>query len=501
MRSRTLREGSVGLLILLGLGLFGSLVSWLQGNPFVKNSYIVNVKFANAAGMQMGAPVRFRGVYVGRIINIKPDANQVKVIIEISPPDLIIPANSIAEANQAGLISETAIDIIPPLNKLLETKNLKNPLDPQCDRSLIICDRGEIPGQIGVSFNDFLRVTVRLIDNFTNPKFMANLNNLVQNSANATADVAKLTKELSDLTKTTKTEIVAISNSTIASSNSINRAVNQVSGNVDRLSNQLGDTMSQLNTQIDRTTNQINTTTKQIGTAAIQANQQFSVTASQTSQEVSVAASKLNRLADNLNNIVENNKNNLTKTLADISEISTQLRTTVTTLSPFINRIQQGELLQNLEKLSANAAQTSANLRDVSNTINNPNNIVLLQQTLDSARTTFQNVQKITSDLDDLTGDPTFRNNIRKLVNGLSGLVSSTQQLQQQTQVAEVLVPLRAAVNISVTNGGKIVEHSMPIAVPISPEKTLSNSQPIPINQPLVNHTAENKKQVSNGAK
>ena len=464
MRSRTLREGSVGLLILLGLGLLGSLISWLQGNPFVKTSYIVTVKFANAAGIQIGAPVRFRGVYVGRITNIKPDANEVKVIIEISPPDLIIPANSIAEANQAGLISETTIDIIPPSPKLPEIKTIKKPLDPQCDRSLILCDRAEITGQIGVSFNDFLRVTVRLLDTFTKPEFIANLNNLVKNSANASADVAKLTKELSDLTKTAKTELTAISTSTIASSNSINRTANQIGNNVDRLSNEISNTMSQLNTQIDRTTNQINNTTKQIGTAAIQANQQFTVTASQTSQEVAIAANKLNRLADNLNNVVETNKNNLTKTLADINEISNQLRTTVSTLSPFINRIQQGELLQNLEKLSANAAQTSANLRDVSNTINNPNNIILLQQTLDSARTTFQNVQKITSDLDDLTGDPNFRNNIRKLVNGLSGLVSSTEQLQQQTQVAEVLVPLSTAVNISVTNGGKIVEKSPPIS-------------------------------------
>jgi len=61
----------------------------------------------------------------------------------------------------------------------------------------------------------------------------------------------------------------------------------------------------------------------------------------------------------------------------------------------------------------------------------------VLQQTLDSARVTFQNAQKITSDLDELTGDPAFRENIRQLINGLSGLVSSTQQLQQQVEVAE----------------------------------------------------------------
>jgi phospholipid/cholesterol/gamma-HCH transport system substrate-binding protein len=72
----------------------------------------------------------------------------------------------------------------------------------------------------------------------------------------------------------------------------------------------------------------------------------------------------------------------------------------------------------------------------------------LIQQTLDSARSTFQNVQKITSDLDDLTGDPEFRENIRRLVNGLSGLVSSTQELQDRVETAETLEPLAESITI-----------------------------------------------------
>jgi len=43
---------------------------------------------------------------------------------------------------------------------------------------------------------------------------------------------------------------------------------------------------------------------------------------------------------------------------------------------------------------------------------------------------TFANAQKISSDLDELTGDPKFRSNIRNLVNGLSGLVSSGSMLE-----------------------------------------------------------------------
>ena len=62
---------------------------------------------------------------------------------------------------------------------------------------------------------------------------------------------------------------------------------------------------------------------------------------------------------------------------------------------------------------------------------------------------TFQNAQKITSDLDELTGDPALRENLRQLINGLSGLVSSTEQLQQQVEVAQTLDTLKTAMNKS----------------------------------------------------
>ena len=45
MRSRTTREGSVGLLTLFGLGLFGALMLWLKGVELGKRSYKFIVEF------------------------------------------------------------------------------------------------------------------------------------------------------------------------------------------------------------------------------------------------------------------------------------------------------------------------------------------------------------------------------------------------------------------------------------------------------------------------
>jgi phospholipid/cholesterol/gamma-HCH transport system substrate-binding protein len=73
MRSRTIREGSVGLLILLGLAVFVGLVCGYgsQFNP--RQPYLqVHRELPNVAGMKQGATVRYRGVAVGKIRKFKP---------------------------------------------------------------------------------------------------------------------------------------------------------------------------------------------------------------------------------------------------------------------------------------------------------------------------------------------------------------------------------------------------------------------------------------------
>jgi len=162
-------------------------------------------------------------------------------------------------------------------------------------------------------------------------------------------------------------------------------------------------------------------------------------TFSATARSIGNTADQATLTIAQVNELITANRSTLVSTLDNLSATSSDIRTSVARLSPILSQVEGSNLLRNLETLSANAAQTSANLRDVSVTLNNPNTITMLQQTLDSARATFENTQKITSDLDELTGDPQLRDNLKRLINGLSGLVSSTQQLQQQAQIAQIL--------------------------------------------------------------
>jgi phospholipid/cholesterol/gamma-HCH transport system substrate-binding protein len=423
MRSRTIREGSVGLLILVGLAVFVGLVMWLRGQTFGDRSYKFIVKFANVAGMKTGALVRFRGVKVGKITEIAPQTNGVNATVEISNPDLLIPKNVIIEANQAGLVGETSIDLTPqqPLPAAAESIN---PLSSKCNGALVICNNDRLQGRIGVSFDELLRNTIRLAEVYTDPKFFGNVQTLTQNASVAATGVAQLTNELSLLSRSARQELGSFSTAT----NSLSRTANQTMAQVGVAANRFGNTADSL---------------------------------SNTANQYSLTANELTRLVATANNLVATNRAGLIGTLDSVRQTSEQLRGLVASFTPVsaqlssaagklnttAGQINVGGLLKNFETLSANAAAASANLRDISTSLNNPNNVVLLQQTLDSARATFENTQKITSDLDDLTGDPAFRERLKQLVNGLGKLVSSTDQLQQQVKVAQTIEPVSTAIN------------------------------------------------------
>jgi len=428
MRSRTVREGSVGFLILLGLGLFGGLVLWLRGVQLGNRSYKVLVEFPNAQGMQVGTVVRYRGVSVGKISAIKPGTNEVEVVLEITPADLVIPRDVIIEANKSGLVGEASVDITP--RSVLASSDLAaNPLDSKCPNT-IICNNSRLKGEAGASIEELTRSMLNLSNLYSDPQLFANIKSLTQNTAIAAQGAAQLTRDLSSLTQSAKVELGSLSQSVKGELGSLNQSVK---GNLGTVSAEVG-----------RVSATADASTKAVSAAAIA-----------SANSVTQAANQINLTASQANALLATNRATLVATLNNMNQASEELRVAVSGLSPLVSRVEQGQLINNLEVLSANAAQASANLRDLSNTVNNPTNLLVLQQTLDSARVTFQNVQKITSDLNELTGDPDFRNNIRRLIKGLGGLLGSTQQLQQQTNVARNLAPL-----LQIKAGSAIVNSS-----------------------------------------
>ncbi len=452
MRSRTMREGSVGLLILLGLGVFGGLVLWLNRLNLSNQTYNFIVNFDKVGGMKTGATVRYRGVAVGKIKEVQAKTNAVDVTIEINRADLLIPRDATIEANQAGFIGETSIDITPKTALPSSALSL-NPLN-QCNSKLVICNQDRLSGQVGVSFDELLRYTTRLASFYSDPTFYNNVNELTKNASVATAGVGQLTSELSLLSRSARQQV-----------GSISTAANSVTTAAEQTTRQLGTAIN----RIGNTADQFGNTAAQFGGTATQLNN--------TAKQASLTAAQFGQLAASANDLVVSNRGNLGNTLESVRQTSDQLRgllkgltdtanqasstlgqlnSTVGQVNSSVSQVKVGALVKNLETLSANAAQASANLRDVTTSLNNPSNALVLQQTLESARATFENAQKITSELDELTGDPAFRSNLKRLVNGLGKLVSSTDQLQEQVQIAQTIEPVSAAINTSLKSAAAL---------------------------------------------
>lgn len=423
MRSRAVREGSVGLLILAGFGLLAAVTIWLRDIEFGRKTYNLVVEFANANGLSVGTPVRYRGVDVGKIVSLNPGANGVEVTLEIDSTDLLIPKNATIKANQSGLLNQSSIDITP-LQPLPQEALDLSPIAKNCQGSAIVCNNERLQGQAGATLDDLLTSTVRLSEVYASPEFAKNLNKLLATAEVTAVDVSKLSKELNILSRSVRGQIPTLS------------------------------------TNAARTSAALNTTALSLSQTATRLSQTVDTTANRISQSVDTTAGNFNQLSTNLNRLVRANEANLGNTLESLTTTSSSLQDLLVSLRPAVRGLNAAlqpeeveQLVQNLDTLIANATKASenidallanttaasANLRDLSASFNDPNLVLSLQQTLNSARETFDNARKITSDLDELTGDPTFRSNLRNLVNGLSNLVSSTQHLEQQMQLAEAL--------------------------------------------------------------
>ncbi len=454
MRSRTTREGSVGLLTLLGIGLFGALVLWLRGVELGKRSYKFIVEFESASGIELGTSVRYRGINVGQVVEIKPGLNGVDITLEIKPQDLIIPRDVFIQGNISSFIGTAQIDIIPR-GRIPESEVSANALSANCPQ-IIICNNDRLQGEAGIEMQQLLRAGIRLIDLYSDPELFNNVKIIAENTANASAEASKLAKQLSDLSETIKKEMGGLSQYlredvdnitgiiqaevgglTQTLEGEIGGLTQTLEGEIGGLTNTLERDLDSLTKTVEREVNDISNQITTVTKTMKESTEKVSSAAVASANSVEEVANKFSLTVDQINAIVNTNRSTLVATLNNIEKTTQELAVLMESLSPIISEVEKGEFISNLEILSTNAVETSANLRDISTDLNSPTNIIMLQQTLDSARATFENVQKMTSDLDDITGDERFRRSLKQIINGLGDLFSSTKQLEQQTRMAK----------------------------------------------------------------
>jgi len=399
LRPRTMKEGSVGLFALLGLVIIGGIVLWLRGGAFGNPGYQVLVEFVDASGLQVGAPVNYRGITVGKVTHLIPGSNGVNVQIDITSTQLRIPYDVAIEISRYGLLGEAAIEMIPS-RPLSQEALAIDPLSQTCgDRQKILCNGDQLQGNAG---NQLISTMTRLSQAYSDPAFVADINTTVRSASLAANRIAKMSEEITTLAKTAKTQVRGLGQTTQAIAGAANNAAT------------LTDNLNQV----------------------VLLNQAH---ATRTLQEASLLMANLNQLVGENRQQVSLTLNSIYKTSEDLQQVSRDLDVTVLTVNDGLNKIDTQKVADNLAALLDNARVTTDNLRQISTDLNNPTFLLSIQKTLDAARVTFENAQKITSDVEQLTGDPTFRTNLKKLVNGLEQLVSSAEHLQGQVYTAHTL--------------------------------------------------------------
>jgi phospholipid/cholesterol/gamma-HCH transport system substrate-binding protein len=430
--SPTLLQSGIGLMLLVTGGLLITLIAWLSNFSFGGRSYRATFLFPNVGGMAVGTRVGYRGVRVGRVTSITPETGGVAVEVEISPADRLIPANSLVEAIQSGLVGETAIDITP-LQALPAAGVQELPLSTNCNPEIIICNGSRIQGQSALNVNTLIRSLLRISNLISDPDMVAAFRSFTQRATTALGGIDRLSGEATGvLGEVRRAGTIGKVNEGMRSLTALD-SLGQVSGSLDRLSTDLSGVggLSQEARALLRDL-QGSGGLRNLDSTLVEARKTL-LLVGQTTEE--------------LRGFLAANQNRLVATLDSIRTTSDRLQTTLGALDPLLTGVQKSDIIGNLSTISANAAQLSKNLESFTAYLGDPATIVLLQQLLESSRAAVSNLQKITSDVDEITGNPRLRQELIRLIQGLSKLVSSSEQLQNEFAQSQAMA--RMAVQIA----------------------------------------------------
>lgn len=118
MTAKSRVELFVGIFIITGLVILTAFVFFIRDFQIIKPGYKFDIVFGFANGLKIGAPVRFSGVDIGEIKNIKiffdPKSKTTKVGVGVwVNNDARIPHDSDVWINTLGLLGEKYIEIMP----------------------------------------------------------------------------------------------------------------------------------------------------------------------------------------------------------------------------------------------------------------------------------------------------------------------------------------------------------------------------------------------------
>ena len=159
---RSVREALVGFSILAAVaGGFG-LWFWLRGVSLRRDTWTIQARFSDAAGLAARSPVSFRGVVVGNVRRIRITEQAVEAELEIHDPSLRLSRPMLARVGTGSLLGGDAIVALIPSGRA-QPGELEDPRSSRCDDSRMVCSGGVVQGVVAPSLGDVTETMHRLL--------------------------------------------------------------------------------------------------------------------------------------------------------------------------------------------------------------------------------------------------------------------------------------------------------------------------------------------------
>lgn len=118
METRPSLAIKVGAFVFIGLFLAGAIIFGVNSWRFLRHGYEIELIFESASGVLIGAPVKFAGVEVGEVIDLKVERDETSALPKVRvriwmPSDLTVREDDQAWIGILGLLGEKYVEILP----------------------------------------------------------------------------------------------------------------------------------------------------------------------------------------------------------------------------------------------------------------------------------------------------------------------------------------------------------------------------------------------------
>jgi phospholipid/cholesterol/gamma-HCH transport system substrate-binding protein len=191
---RSVREALVGFSLLAGLAGGLGFWGWLRGVSLSRNTWEIEARFADAAGLAARSPVSFRGVLVGNVRRVEVRDDTVVAQLEITDPDLRIARPVVARIAASSLLGGDAVVALLSAGKPLPPGS-PSPRDRRCDPLRMVCHGGRVSGVAAPTIDSVTETVQNLLDQAERTKLIDKMEAATVSFERTARETEKLTRD------------------------------------------------------------------------------------------------------------------------------------------------------------------------------------------------------------------------------------------------------------------------------------------------------------------